>query len=589
MTPKMKKCAALQYSSVLATVALILCSALPSSAQDKKKPRLVLQITVDQLRGDLPRRYYSEFGEGGFRYVYEKGVVYEAAFHRHANTETIVGHTTLATGADPSTHGMVGNVWLDRESGKLIYNIEDSRYPLLTKNAGVDSDAEIDPTQRLATSEGRSPAAILVSTFSDELALSNAGKSKIFGISVKDRGAVSMAGHAGKAFWFSKKTGEFVTSTYYYKEYPSWVKAWNAKQIAFSYSGKSWELMHDRSAYLFGNRGDVPYETSFPGYGRVFPHPFGKSDGKYFTTLLTLSPVGDELALSFAEAVIEGEKLGQSGNTDYLSISFSSTDYVGHLFGPSSLESEDNLLRLDRTLAELFKFVDQKVGLANTVIVVSADHGAAEIPGYSNEFGIDAKYFKPDALDPKTLEKQPAIEALKKKLGIDKELIQSYFQPYVYLNHEVVQERGLNLAEVERTVAAELEKIDGIWLAAPSSALADGAFPNTPLEEAILRNYNSKRSGDIYVVFKPAWFINDSDGLSVASTHGSPWRYDQFVPVIFLVPGMPPQRVFREISTVDVAPTLSAILGITYPSGSVGKPLVEVLQNASEGAMSSKP
>ena len=589
MTSKMKKCAALQYSSVLATVALILLSALPSSAQDKKKPRLVLQITVDQLRGDLPHRYYSEFGEGGFRYLYEKGVVYEAAFHRHANTETIVGHTTLSTGADPSIHGMVGNVWLDRETGKLVYNIQDSRYPLLTKNAGVDSEAEIDPTQRLATSEGRSPAPILVSTFSDELALSNAGKSRIFGISVKDRGAVSMAGHAGKAFWFSKKTGEFVTSTYYYKEYPSWVKAWNAKQIAFSYSGKSWELMHDRSAYLFGNRGDVPYETSFPGYGRVFPHPFGKSDSKYFTTLLTLSPVGDELALSFAEAVIEGEKLGQSGTTDYLSISFSSTDYVGHLFGPSSLESEDNLLRLDRTLGELFKFVDQKVGLANTVIVVSADHGAAEIPGYLNEFGIDAKYFKPDALDPKTLEKQPAIEALKKKLGIDKELIQSYFQPYVYLNHEVVQERGLNLAEVERTVAAELEKIDGIWLAAPSSALADGAFPTTPLEEAILRNYNSKRSGDIYVVFKPAWFINDSDGLSVASTHGSPWRYDQFVPVIFLGPGMPPQRVFREISTVDVAPTLSAILGITYPSGSVGKPLVEVLQTASEGAMSSKP
>jgi predicted AlkP superfamily pyrophosphatase or phosphodiesterase len=583
MTSKTKKYAALQYSSILATVALILFSPLPSSAQDKKKPRLVLQITVDQLRGDLPHRYYSEFGEGGFRYLYEKGVVYEAAFHRHANTETIVGHTTLSTGADPSIHGMVGNVWLDRETGKLVYNIQDSRYPLLTKNAGVDREAEIDPTQRLATSEGRSPAPILVSTFSDELALSNAGKSKIFGISVKDRGAVSMAGHAGKAFWFSKKTGEFVTSTYYYKEYPSWVKAWNAKQIAFSYSGKSWEMMHDRSAYLFGNRGDVPYETSFPGYGRVFPHPFGKSDSKYFTTLLTLSPVGDELALSFAEAVIEGEKLGQSETTDYLSISFSSTDYVGHLFGPSSLESEENLLRLDRTLAELFKFVDQEVGLANTVIVVSADHGAAEIPGYLNEFGIDARYFKPDALYPQTLEKQPAIEALKKKLGIDKELIQSYFQPYVYLNHEVMQERGLNLAEVERAVATELEKIDGIWLAAPSSALADGAFPNTPLEEAIIRNYNSKRSGDIYVVFKPAWFINDSDGLSVASTHGSPWRYDQFVPVIFVGPGIPAQRVFREISTVDVAPTLSAILGINYPSGSVGRPLVEVLETAGDG------
>jgi predicted AlkP superfamily pyrophosphatase or phosphodiesterase len=580
----MKKLAALQFASLLATIALILCSAMPSSAQEKKKPRLVLQITVDQLRGDLPHRYYSELGEGGFRYLYERGVVYEDAFHRHANTETIVGHTTLATGADPSTHGMVANVWLDRETGKLTYNIQDPRYPLLTKGAGVDKEAEIDPTQRLATSDGRSPAPILVSTFSDELALSNAGKSKIFAISVKDRGAVPMAGHAGKAFWFSKATGEFVTSTYYYKDYPLWAKNWNTKRIAFSYAGKSWELLHDRSTYLFGDRDDMPYETNFPGYGRVFPHPFGKSDSKYFTTLLTVSPVGDDLTLSFAEALIDGEKLGQSGNTDYLSISFSSTDYVGHLFGPSSLESEDNLLRLDRTLAELFRFIDQKVGLANTVIVVSADHGAAEIPGYLNEFGIDAKYFKPDALDPKTLEKQPAIESLKKKFGIDKELIQSYFQPYVYLNHDALRERGLNQAEVERAVAVELEKIDGVWLALPSSALAEGSLPDTPLNRAILRNYNSKRSGDIYVVFKPGWFINDFDGLTVASVHGSPWRYDQFVPVIFVGPGMVPQRVFREIETVDVAPTLSAILGITYPSGSVGKPLVEVLQSAPNGA-----
>ena len=587
----MTKRTAVQFPSLLAAIAMIVCGALCSIAQETEKPRLVLQITVDQLRGDLPHRYYSEFGEGGFRYLYKRGVVYEAAFHRHANTETIVGHTTLATGADPSMHGMVGNVWLDRDTGKLTYNIEDPRYPLLSEGAGVDKQAEIDPTQRLATSEGRSPAPIRVSTFSDELALSNAGKSKIFGVSVKDRGAIPMAGHAGKAFWFSNSTGEFVSSTYYYKEYPSWVKDWNAKRFASTYAGKSWELMHDRSAYRFGDRDDMPYETNFPGYGRVFPHPFGKSDSKYFTTLLTVSPVGDELTLSFAEALMDGEKLGQNANTDYLSISFSSTDYIGHLFGPSSLESEDNLLRLDRTLAELFKFVDQKVGLAHTVIVLSADHGAAEIPGYLNEFGVDAQYFNADALDPKTLEKQPAIVALKKKFGIDKELIQAYFPPYVYLNHDVMRERGLKQAEAERTVAAELEKIDGVWLAAPSSDLANGPgpSPSNPLEEAILRNYNPKRSGDIYVVFKPAWFINDFDGLSVASTHGSPWRYDTFVPVIFAGSGMPAQRVFREISTVDVAPTLSAILGITYPSGSVGKPLVEVMQAAHVGTVTEKP
>jgi hypothetical protein len=585
----MRKRAAPEFASLIATVALTLCSALPLSAQEQNKPRLVLQITVDQLRGDLPHRYYSEFGEGGFRYLYERGVVYEAAFHRHANTETIVGHTTLATGADPGIHGMVGNVWLDRETGKLIYNIQDSRYPLLTKGAGVDKEAEIDPTQRLATSEGRSPAPILVSTFSDELALSNAGKSKIFGVSVKDRGAVPMAGHAGKAFWFSKKTGEFVTSTYYYKDYPQWAKDWNAKRSAHSYSGKSWELLHDRSTYLFGGRDNMSYETDLAGYGRIFPHSFGKSDSKYFTTLLTVSPVGDELTLSFAEALIDGEKMGQSGNTDYLSISFSSTDYVGHVFGPSSLESEDNLLRLDRTLAELLKFVDQKVGLANTVIVLSADHGAAEIPGYLNEFGINAQYFKPAALDPKTLEKLPAIEAIKKKFGIDKELIQSFFQPYVYLNHEVMREKGLNRAELERAVADELEKLDGVWLALPSSAFAEGSRPDLPLDRAILYNYNSKRSGDIYLVFNPAWFINDFDGLTVASVHGSPWRYDAFVPVIFVRREAAPQQVFREIATVDVAPTLSAILGIAYPSGSVGTPLVEVLPSALKVATNARP
>jgi len=584
----MKKRAALQFASLFAATALMLSIALPSSAQEKKKPRLVLQITVDQLRGDLPHRYYAEFGEGGFRYLYGNGVVYEDAFQRHANTETIVGHTTLATGADPSTHGMVGNVWMDRGTGKLTYNIQDARYLLLTKGAGVNQSAEIDPTQRLATSEGRSPASILVSTFSDELALSDAGRSKIFGVSIKDRGAVPMAGHAGKAFWFSKRTGEFVTSTYYYKEYPSWVNDWNARKLASSFGGKSWELLHDRSTYQFGDRDDMPYETNFPGYGRIFPHPFGKSDGKYFTTLLTVSPVGDDLTLSFAEALIDSERLGQGANTDYLSISFSSTDYVGHLFGPSSLESEDNLLRLDRTLAELFKFVDQKVGLANTVIVLSADHGAAEIPGYLNEFGIDAKYFNPDALDPKALEKQPAIEALKKRFGIANDLIKAYFPPYVYLNRDVLRERGLNPTDVERAIADELEKIDGVWLAVASGDLVRGSFPDTPLNQAILRNYNAERSGDIYVVFKPGSFINDFDGLTVASTHGSPWRYDQFVPVIFVAPGRAPQQVFREVSTVDVAPTLSAILGITYPSGSVGKPLVEVLRSMPGAATDAK-
>jgi Type I phosphodiesterase / nucleotide pyrophosphatase len=401
--------------------------------------RLVLQITVDQLRGDLPGRYLKHMGEGGYRYLMNHGVWYADAHHAHANTETIVGHTTLATGADPAVHGMIGNVWLDRQTGTLTCNIEDPKYRILTPGADVNKATEIDPTQKVASTDGRSPAAILCSTFSDELAIHTAGRAKIFGVSMKDRGAVSMAGHAGKAFWFSKASGEFVTSSYYYDRYPAWVNVFNQQKLPSAYADKSWELMHDKSSYLFGDADDKPWETDFFGYGRVFPHPYGPATGKLFTTRLTLSPAGDDLTLAFAKALIDAEQLGQDEVTDYLSVSFSSTDYVGHLFSPSSLEAEDNQLRLDRTLADLFAYVDKRVGLKKVLIVLSADHGGPEAPGHLNLLGIPARYVTPEQWD-----KEPAISALKQKFGIGKELIQSYRHPYVYLNREVIREKGLD-------------------------------------------------------------------------------------------------------------------------------------------------
>jgi len=366
-------------------------------APGKNKPKLILQITVDQLRGDLPTRYYDRLQKGGFKYLWEKGIVYTNAHHAHANTETIVGHATLATGAHPSGHGMIGNLWFDREAGHTIYNIEDPNYKLLTEGADVDDKTEIDPTQRAARSDGRSPTAILVSTFSDELKSYTGGKAKVFGVSLKDRAAVPMAGHAGKAFWFSKASGGFVTSSYYYDKYPQWVTDWNSKNLVSRYSEKSWELLHDNKTYLFGDSDDRAWETDLAGFGRVFPHPYGKSDGKYYTTLLTISPAGDELTLDFAKTLLVKEKLGEDEITDYLSISFSSTDYVGHVFGPSSLEAEDNILRLDHTLAELFKFIDQQVGLKNTLIVLSSDHGGADSPGYLNALNIPRDTYSPIA------------------------------------------------------------------------------------------------------------------------------------------------------------------------------------------------
>ena len=538
-----------------------------------EQPKLILQITVDGLRGDLLNRYKNVFGKGGFRYLLEDGAQYTNAHYQHANTETIVGHTSLATGTVPAAHGMVANVWFDREQGRLAYNIEDSSYHLLTAGADVDAKTEIDHTQKAAKADGRSPNNILSSTLSDEMAVYFAGQSKIFAVSVKDRGAVSMAGHAGKAFWFSKKSGEFVTSSYYYDKYPDWVNQWNAGKSTLAYSGKSWVLLHAPAKYLFGNADDRAYESDIAGFGRSFPHKYGKADNKYFTTKLTLSPAGDELTLDFAKTLLNKEQLGQDKVPDYLAISFSSTDYVGHLFGASSLETEDNLARLDRTLADLFAYVDDKVGLRNTLIVLSADHGQPDVPGYLHTLGID----KAHHFDTKTLDKTPAIAALKKQFGLGEELIEAYFHPYIYLNHKLIRKKKLNQAEVEQAVAEQLSKFKGVAYAVSSTALRTANLPDTLLTRSVLRNFHLKRSGDIYLVFEPDVFIADFGKLKVSSTHGSPWRYDTFVPIIFAGAGISDQIISRPVQPYDIAATIAAFLKIKPPSGSVGVPLVEVL------------
>lgn len=542
-----------------------------STAWAAEPPRLILQITVDQLRGDLLTRYLDRMGKGGVRYLLEKGIVYRDAHHAHANTETIVGHATLATGAHPAVHGMIGNVWFDREAGHLIYNVQDGDFPILSADAGVDAASEIDPTQRAATTDGRSPRAILTSTFGDELAIAQGAGAKIFGVSVKDRGAISMAGHSGKAFWFSKKSGEFITSAYYYDTYPAWVADWNAKRLSAAYAGKSWTLLHDRATYANADRDDMDWETSLPGYGRVFPHAYGPADGKLFNTLLTLSPAGDALTVDFAKTLIDAEKLGQDALSDYLSVSLSSMDYVGHVFGPASLETEDQILRLDRHIADLLSFVDKRVGLERTLIVLSADHGAADAPGYLQELRIPGRYIDPEAWD-----KTEGFAHLRGRFGLGEEIVSEYSHPYVYLDRKKIAEAGQDQESVERAVAAELMRLPGVALAVSSNALARGAYPDVPVIKSVLNNFNPARSGDVYVVFEPHSFVNDLDGLTVTAHHGSPWRYDTFVPIVFAGYRLRPQNVDRRVETIDVAPTLSAILGIKPPSGAAGGVLVEV-------------
>jgi predicted AlkP superfamily pyrophosphatase or phosphodiesterase len=558
--------------------ALAVCALTATASYAQQSPKLILQITVDQLRGDLIHRHLANFDEGGFRYLLDEGVVYSDAHHAHSNTETIVGHTTLSTGAHPSEHGMIANVWFDRALDRLVYNIEDPEYFLLSSNADVNQQTEIDPTQAAAGTDGRSPANILTSTFSDELVLFTAGQAKIFGVSVKDRGAVAMAGHAGKAFWFSKQAGEFVTSNFYYDQYPDWVVAFNEADPASVYADTRWDLLLDKENYLFGDMDDQPWETDFPGYGRTFPHSFGSSESKYFTTLLTLSPAGDRLTLDFAMELMEQEAIGQDDITDYLSVSFSSTDYVGHIFGPSSLEMEDNLIRLDRTLAELFRFVDEQVGLANTLIVLSADHGGAEVPEYLKSMGINAGY-----VDPAALTNNEAMQGVQERFGTEASLILEYFPPYIYLDEELIASNELDIENVQEAVAEAVTTVPGVLHAFTASDLEEGDVGDHLAARAVTNNHHPQRSGDIYLVFLPHYFIGDFDGLTVASHHGSPWSYDTHVPIMFAGMGLESKTISERVRTTDIAPTLSVIVGAKPPSGASGSVLKSVHNSVNAG------
>ena len=533
---------------------------------DDKNPKLVLQITVDQLRGDQPMRFKERLGKGGFRYLLEEGTHYKNAHYQHANTETAVGHATLATGADPARHGIVANDWIDQKTGKFVYNTEDDRHHIIGSKPKPH--------------KGVSPRNILSSTIGDELVVNNGGRSRVFSVSIKDRGAILPGGHVGKAFWFSKSSGNFVTSTYYYDDYPEWVKQWNGAKPADRYKGKTWDLLHDRSSYIAGDIDDRRYEGSFAELGRTFPHTLGDGNAKHFYLVLTLTPIGDELTLDFAKTLIENEKVGQGDATDYLAISFSSTDYIGHLFGPSSLEAEDNILRLDRVLAELFQYIDKKIGLDKTLIVLSADHGGPEAPEYMAEHGMETGRFPLDWFK----NGSPLSDALKKRFGRD-DLVAVHSHPYLYLNLEAIEDAELDIDEVERFVATEMMKVPGIAYAMTRSDLLAGRITESPIQNQIRRSFHPVRSGNIHMVPEHYWFLHSSEeaekmGIEkIAAIHGSPWQYDTYVPVFFAGNGVKAQTISRLVGPQDIAATIAAYLEIKPPSGSVGVPLVEVLKD----------
>ncbi len=547
-----------------ATVAV---GALLSSAAQANDIKLIVQITVDGLRGDLLGRYQSRFGPDGFRRLTEGGVWYTDAHHQHANTETIVGHATLATGAHPSEHGMIGNAWYNWSDGRLGYNIEDPDHEVLPVPGFAGDGDQLDPTQAAAGTSGRSPVNILASTFGDELYKSNNGQSKVIGISGKDRSAVAMAGHVGKAFWMSTETGAYQTSSYYYDAYPDWVNDWNAERPADAAVATNWELNDPIDTYLLAENDDRDYETDLKGFGRTFPHPYGApEDGLYYTQVL-LSPLGDQLTASFGKAAVLGEELGKDDAVDYLSLSFSGVDATNHFFGPSSLENEEMVRALDRTLADLFAFLDTKIGADKVLYVLSADHGMPEMPEYMVRHGHLAERNGHTAL---ANELNTEIAAA---FWVEK-AIKAFFRPYIYLDHELIANADADVRKIERLIVDRLAVRPGIAMAMPKEPFPEqrGDF----LEGPIRRNYFPARSGDIYVVQSPYSFLLDPGPIAVM--HGSPWRYDTHVPIIFAGPGIKPKLVSERVATTDIAVTLADIFATTQPSGASGTVLRDVVE-----------
>jgi arylsulfatase A-like enzyme len=517
-------------------------------AQAAESPRLVLQITVDQLRGDMLPRFRDRFGTGGFRRLMEQGVWYANAHYGTGNTFTASGHAVLVTGADTAEHGIVANYWFDRALGKRIVSVFDPQYGLSPRNLGS-------------------------TTIGDELVAGSGGRSRAFAVSGKDRSAIIPAGRRGVAYWYDDSTGLFGNSPWYGTTPPGWVQAWNDARPAERYLGSEWMPLEASRRGFTEASASNEYARPTPAIGRAFPHRLPtRADQTYFAALPEI-PVFDELTLAFARELVVREKLGRGAAVDYLSVSLAQLDYAGHGFGPNSLEYADSLLRVDAALAEFLTFIDQQVGAGHTLVVLSADHGVDEIPETRAAEGYLAGRFQPDAV------RAQVNGALARRFGVAGDLVAALIPPSLYLDRARIAAAKLDAAAVEAAAADELRTAPGVAYALTRSDLLVGRLPQTSLMRRMQRAFHPQRSGDVVLVQEQFWYMY-VDAECCAAMHGSPYGYDTHVPVIIAGPGIAPATVRRAVEPASIAPTIAALLGVEAPSGSTAEVLPEVVGTA---------
>jgi len=537
-----------------------------------------LLIVVDQFRYDYLERFGDLFGPNGFRRLMRDGASWTQSNYDHMPTYTAPGHATMMTGAWPAESGIIGNEWLERSTGRRITSVTDDSVKLLGGNPN-------EP--------GSSPSRLMSSTVGDELRLATSDRAKVIGISVKDRSAILPAGrHANAAYWFNWTSGTMVSSTYYFNQLPAWVTAFNAAKPADKYFGAKWERLLPEAEYLKRAGPDnTPWENVAGSSGDTnsFPHTItggAKSPGREFYTALDYSPYTNDILLSFAEQAITNEQLGQDDDTDVLTVSFSANDYVGHRFGPYSQEVMDVTLRTDRQIATLLDFVESKVGLSNTLIAFTADHGVSPIPEQAAALGLSGGRIKfADVMG--TIE--AAIRAKYNPQGKSPDPTADYLLKYneggtvrewfinnnIYFNYDALKRDNVSVEEFSQVIVAAALTVPGIARAFTRLQLLRGATSTTdPIERRVLHGFYPARSGDVVLVPEPYKYLAET----ITATHGSAYSYDTHVPTIIMGPGVNAGRYMEPATPADIAPTLSALLRITAPSNCTGRVLIEALK-----------
>ncbi len=525
-----------------------------SNSIENNRPKLVVGIVVDQMRYDYLTKFYNKYGDGGFKRLMREGFQLQGIHYNYIPTYTAVGHTSIYTGATPSTHGIISNSWYDKYLKKSIYCVDDSRY----KTVGAKSGGT------------KSPFRMLTTTISDEVKLAQNGRNKTISLSIKDRSAILPGGHtANTAYWFQGgNDGKFITSSYYREELPKWVNDFNSLNKADEYLNEVWNTYFDIDTYTESIADDNPYEGLFRGKkAPVFPYDLKelrKKNKNY--SLIKKVPAGNTILVDFAEAAIVGENLGKGDATDFLAISFSSTDYVGHQFGVDSKELEDTYIRLDRDLERLLQFLDKTVGENEYTLFLTADHAAVQVPAYLNALKIPGGYF--DFKEFKDFLKKKTIEHFGTYAIIENV---SNFQ--IFFNKEELKKRKLSKKEVTEKLVDDLIDFDKVYKVVSAETMQNTNFTKGVLN-SLQNGYNQKFSGDILIAPMPSTIVYPHTG----SSHGSGYAYDTHVPLLFYGKGVKKGVSKQYYPITYVAPTISSLLNVSEPSGCVGKPIVEVLE-----------